>query len=261
MRPAKLLLAVTALVLLVGVPAWGVSNQDGDLLASFDARLDPSTLPRNAPAPIAVGVAGDLRSASGQLDSLPQLRRIVVGINREGQLEDEGLAVCRARRIQPSTPRRARRVCGEAEVGRGHVTVRVHLGSQPPFTVNAKLIAFNGPRRDGNRLILAHAFAPDPPGSFLLTFEVSHRPGRFGTVLTTVLPKQTRPWAYLTHFDLTLHRTYTHRGERRSYASASCAAPAGFTTAVFPFARTTYHFAGGRTLSMSETATCRVAGE
>lgn len=256
-----LLAALAALAVVASAPAWGVIRADGDLIASFEARLNPSALPRSSPAPVSVSVAGDLRSASGQLDALPQLRRIVVAINREGRLTDRGLPVCRARRIQPSTPRRARRVCGGAEVGGGHAIVRVHLGSQPPFTVKARLIAFNGPRRNGNRLIFAHAFAPDPPGSFLLTFEVTRQPGQFGTVLTTVLPRATRGWAYLTHFDLTLHRTYRYRGQRRSYVSASCAAPAGFDSAVFTFARTTYNFAGGRSLSMSETSTCRVSGE
>lgn len=250
-----------AVLLLAAAAAHAVRNQDGDLIASFDGKINPSRLPREAAAPISVRVAGNLSSDSGQLDSLPQLRRISVEINRQGQLFDRGLPVCRARKIQPSTPARARRICPDSQVGRGHVTVRVRLGSQPPFTVRAKLIAFNGPLRNGKRLILAHAFAPDPPGSFVLTFEVSHQPGQFGTVLTTVLPKATRGWAYLTHFDLTLHRTYQYRGERRSYVSASCAAPDGFFSATFPFARTTYFFPGGTEVKMSETETCRVAGE
>lgn len=256
--PARLLLIAAAALLAAAGQALAVSNGRGDLLATFDARLDPSALPREDLAPVAVSVAGSLRSASGQLDRLPQLRRITVAINSQGQLFDRGLPTCRPRRIQPASQANARRACPGAVIGDGQVTVRVHLGAEPPFTVAAKLLVFNGPRRDGNRLILANAYAPDPPGSFLLTFEVERRPGRFGTVLSTTLPPGTRSWAYLTDFSMTLHRTYSWRGQRRSYLSAACAAPAGFATALFPFARTTYRFAGGQTLSMSEAARCRV---
>ncbi len=258
--PARLLVLVAAALLAAAAPVWAVSNGKGDLIVSFDGALSPTKLPRDAPAPVAVRVAGDVRSASGDIDALPQLRRIAVAINRQGQLFDRGLPVCRVREIQPVRQRTARRVCGDALVGKGSVAVRVRVPNQPPFAVKANLLAFNGPRRDGRRLILAQAYARKPPGSFILTFEVSHRAGTFGTVLSTTLPTSARRWAYLTHFDMTLDRTYTHRGQRRSYISAACAAPAGFSTALFPFARATYSFADGQQFTMSEAASCRVAG-
>ena len=48
--------------------------------------------------------------------------------------------------------------------------MQVHIPSQPPFTVKAKLLAFNGPRKNGHKLILAQAYARKPPGAFILTF-------------------------------------------------------------------------------------------
>ncbi len=201
-----------------------------------------------------------MRSASGQGAELPQLRRITVAINRQGQLFDHGLAVCRARQIQPATEAAARRICGDAIVGHGAVDVQVRIPGQLPFAVHAQLLAFNGPRRHGQRLIIAHVYAGKPPGSFSLIFAISRRPGTFGTVLTTTLPPATRAWAYLTHFEMTLRRTYSYRGRRRSYVSAACSAPAGFRTAIYPFAKATYDFAGGPRLSISVAKTCRVAG-
>lgn len=252
---------VVALALLVAAtPVLAVSNGRGDLIASFDARLDPAALPRDRPAPISVRVMGGVRSASGQLDQLPQLLEITVAINRQGRLFDRGLPVCRPRMIQPATPAAALRVCGDALVGRGRVQVRAHVQGQRPFTVPAALLVFNGPRRGGHRLILAHAFAPDPPGSFVLPFEVRQARGQFGTVLSSTVPRRVRPWAYLTYFEMTLHRTYSWRGERRSYVSAACAAPPGFDSAPFPFAHVSYLFADGQRLSMSEAAICKVRG-
>jgi hypothetical protein len=249
------------LLLLTWAPAWAAKNGDGDLIVSFAGGLNPTRLPRTSPVPVAVRVAGGARTVSGNPESLPQLRRITVEINRNGQLFDRGLPICDGPEIQPSTEPEARRVCGGAIIGSGHVTLQARIASQPPFVVHAKLLAFNGPRRDGHRLILAQAYSHKPPGSFMLTFRVDRREGEYGTVLSTALPSRAHNWAYLTHFDMTLHRIYTYRGVRRSYVSAACGAPAGFKTAVFPFARATYGFANGQQLSLSETGTCRVAGE
>lgn len=255
-----LIAAVFAAWALAPGVAPAASNRDGDLLTTFEGGISPAKLPRDRLAPVAVRVAGDVRSASGATDRIPQLRRIQVAINRQGRLFDRGLPVCRARQIQPARERSARRICRGAIVGDGSVEVQVRIPGQLPFQVNAKLLAFNGPRRGGEKLILAQAYADDPPGAFILTFRVKRRRGTFGTVLTTTLPRATREWAYLTHFDLRLHRTYRWRGQRRSYVSAACAAPAGFSTAVFPFARATYSFDSGQRLTVAQSDVCRVAG-
>lgn len=259
MRAAAGLLGV-ALLLALAVPAAAERAQDESVVGSFDARLNPTSLPRSEPAPIGVRVAGEFREASGDPELLPQLRRIRVAINREGRLFDRGLPVCPKRRIEVTSRAASRRACRGAVIGHGEVGVRVKIAEEHGFPVKASLLVFNGPRRHGQRLIYAHAFSPKPPGSFILTFRVSHRDGLFGTVLTTTLPKRAREWAYLTSFEMTLRRTYAYRGRRRSYASAACAAPAGFATALFPFARATYDFAGGASVVIPVTRSCRVKG-
>lgn len=250
------MLALSGLV----AQAGAVSVGDGDLLVTFDGGLSPSRLPRHLAAPVSVRVAGNVKSISGDAGHLPQLRRIAVAINSQGRLFDRGLPVCLPEEIQPATEAAARRICGPALVGRGHVIVQVRIPSQPPFDVKARLLAFNGPRSNGHKVIVAQAYARVPPNSFVLKFRVSHRKGTFGTVLSTTLPVEAQSWAYLTHFDMTLHRLYSYRGIPRSFVSAACAAPVGFRSAVFPFARATYGFASGQRLRVSETGICRVAG-
>lgn len=253
-------LAVAALALLAAAPSWGVSKGEGDLIVTFDGGLSPMKLPRSGSAPVAVHVGGSFRSASGNAERLPQLRRIVVAINRGGKLFDRGLPVCSAKQIHPSTEANAREVCGAAIVGSGRVVVQVRIPEQRLFYVPARLLVFNGPRRDGQKLIYAEAYARNPPGAFLLTFRLTRREGTLGTVLSTTLPASSREWAFLTRFEMRLHRLYSYGGIKRSLVSASCAAPPGFRRAVFPFARATYSFADGQRLSLSESGTCRVAG-
>jgi hypothetical protein len=257
----RLVLTTVALLLVVGVPSWAASAGEGDLFVTFDGGLSPSTLPRNEPVPVAVRVAGNVRSATGDADHLPQLRRITVAINRQGRLYDRGLPVCRAEMIQPASEADARAICRGAVIGHGHVTVQVRIRSQLPYLVPAGLLAFNGPLVDGKKTIVAQVYAKRPPGSFILTFKVERRHGLYGTVLSTTLPQSSWAWAYLLHFDMTLGRTYVFRGQRRSFVSAACGAPRGFDSALFPFARARYRFAEGEHFTVSQTATCRVAGE
>lgn len=258
MGRGRLLTVAAALLLLASAPAWAAIDKDGDLIATFEGGITPKVLPRAAPVPVAVHVAGNFRSASGDSDRLPQLRRIAVMINRQGELFDRGLPTCDVASIQPATQREAREICSSALIGTGHVNVQVRISGQAPFLVKARLLAFNGPRRDGRKLIFAQVYARQPPGSFILTFHLDRRGGELGTVLSTTLPPETQEWAYLTHFDMTLRRTYTHDGVRRSFVSAACAAPPGFDRVVFPFARVVYDFAEGTRLSASESGVCRV---
>ena len=253
------MLLVGALLLCASVPAHAELRQEGNLVVAFDGGLAPKTLPRRTPAPVAVRVAGDIKVTAGT--ALPQLRQITVAINSAGRLDDNGLATCRVKAIQPATEAEAHRVCGDAVVGSGHVTVGVRIPNQAPFSVAARLLAFNGPRRHGSKLILAQVYAKAPPGAFILPFVVKRRHGLFGTTISTTLPASAQGWAYLTHFDMTLERRYRFHGKRHSYISAACAAPAGFPGAVFPFAKATYGFDNGQRLSTTVSRTCRVSKE
>lgn len=256
-RATRLFLVAAAALLCLGIPAQAERNGEGDLVVTFNSGLSPSRLPRQTPAPVAVRVAGDV-ATEGDPSELPQLRTIRIAINRQGRLFDRGLPVCNVGEIQPATEANARRVCGGAIIGSGHVRLLSSIPTQPLLDVKAKLIAFNGPRKNGHKLILAQAYARKPPGAFVLTFRLSRQSGTFGTVMSTTLPKDAQRWAYLTHFDMTLSRTYTYRGEQRSYVSAACGAPAGFDTIVFPFARATYDFATGQSLTTTVARSCRV---
>jgi len=258
MRGAKALLIAAALTLSLSAPASAELFQEGDLRASFEGQINPSKLPRTSYAPVGVRVAGGVRALNGT--RLPQLRTIRVAINEAGRLYDRGLPVCRVKRIQPATEEVAERICGDSIVGDGHVTLVVRLNGQKDFLVKGELLAFNGPRRGKKKLILAQVYSHNPPGAFILTFTVTKRRGVYGTVISTQLPSYARSWAYLTFFEMSLERTYLHAGKQRSYVSAACGAPSGFTKAVFPFAKVSYGFEGGQTLSTSIQRTCRVSG-
>lgn len=257
MRRAGLVAAGLLVALGIASVAQAEVEKQGNVIVAFDGGITPRSLPRTGLAPVAVSVDSDFRAADGS-DPPPQLQTISIGINRAGKIFDRGLPTCKVRKIQPTTLRAARRICGRAIIGSGHVRVRIHFANQPPFTFKGPLLVFHAKRINGKRRMLAQVYGRKPPSAFVLVFKVFKTKGEFGTVIKTTLPKTARGWAYVTHFDMKLRRTYTFRGRRRSYVSAGCAAPNGFPGAVYPFARANFGFAGGKRTSTTIVRDCRV---
>ncbi|MGB7685713.1 MAG: hypothetical protein WBL45_08000 [Solirubrobacterales bacterium] len=232
--------------------------QRGELRVSFTGKINPTKLPRSGSAPIAVSLGA--RVTTIDRSTPPQLRRIEIAINRNGRFDFAGLPTCRIERIQPSSTADALRACGSAKVGEGRFGADVVIPEQSPFPSKGRLVAFNGTER-GRPVILAHVFGTEPiPTSYTFPLRIEHDRDAFGTVLRANLPEVTARIAYVTQISLTLRRQFRHRGQTRSYLSASCPAPKGFPGAVFPMARARLDFTGGPTLTETLTRNCRVAG-
>lgn len=231
-------------------------TERGDLFIRFDGGLVPDALPRQHHAPISVWVTGTVRTLSG--DRPPSLRRITIALNRGGHVQTAGLPTCDRSQINPATSAQALAACRPALVGTGHFSGRAALPEQDTFAVNGKIYAFNAVV-NGRTAILAHVYSGHPvPTSRVIVFHIHHRAGTFGTVLTGDLPVALNHYGYVRQISLRLHRRYRVRGQRRSYLNASCAAPAGFPGAVFPFARASMVFDDGRRLSSTLSRSCRV---
>jgi len=192
----------------------------------------------------------------------PQLRRISISINRNGHFDPTGLPVCPLEEIQPSTTQNALKACRSSLVGEGLFEAKVLLSQQSPFPSQGKVYAFNS-TLDGHPAILAHVYGTSPvPTSFTLPFELHNSSkGTFGTTLVASLPDVTGNSAYVTGISLKLFRRFSYRGKPRSYISAGCPAPKGFSKAVFPFARASLSFKGGKTVRSTLTRSCGARGE
>jgi hypothetical protein len=249
--------------MVVALAAAGASQaevvQEGKVIVAFDGGISPHALPRNGMAPVAVTIDSSFKSVDGS-EPPPQLKTISIGINRRGKIFDQGLPTCRVRKIQPTTISAARRICGGAIVGSGHVQVLVNLANQPPFLFKGPMLVFNAERSGGDRRLLAQVYGRKPPSAFVLSFRIVKASGEFGTVIKTSLPQSASKWAYVTHFDMKLRRVYNYRGQRHSYVNAGCAAPKGFPGAVFAFARASFGFAGGERADTTLIRDCKVSG-
>ena len=131
------------------------------------------------------------------------------------------------------------------------------MPNQRPFNVHTRLAAFNGRTRAGRHAILVHAYSADPPFAFVIPFSVHHRSGAFRTVLVALIRRSAGPWPHIASFAIVVSRHFTSAGRQRSYLSASCPIPDGFTAGFLSFARATYAFAGGNQLITESVRSCR----
>jgi hypothetical protein len=235
--------------------ARGERTQSGDLIVSLNGGISPLELPRDRPAPVAVRLEGEISTADGS--PLPRVARVELELAGHGLLYTHGLAVCPRARLRNASDGQALRRCGPALVGSGSLEAAVFVPNQEPFTIHARLLAFNGRAQGGRTAIWVHAFASDPPVSLVLPFVVRPRRGTFRTALVATLPQAVGYLPHLARFRLTLSRHFFDRGERRSYISASCPVPKPFTAGFLSFARATYGFADERRLSIESVRSCR----
>ncbi len=249
-------LFILAALLGAGV-ARGELSQKGDLRISFDGGFKPSSLPRDRPVPVTVTVEGSIGTTDGSHP--PALRRLEIALNRNAHLFSRGLPACTSALLQSTTTEAALQRCRPALVGHG--SFRATLDStQTPVPVEGQILAFNG-RRHGRPALILHLYGTVPVRvTFVLPLLISHRSGdQLGTILSARVPALAGGLGSITDVKLRVGRTYSYRGKRVGFISASCAAPAGFPGAIFPFARGSFQFADGRQINTTLTRDCTVS--
>lgn len=219
---AALLAACVVLIGAVAGTAGAATVRIGNLVLRADGGFTPQLLPRRTYAPIEFHGHAEIKTTDGSAP--PHLRRIRLDFDRDGLLTTAGLPVCPPNRIEGATPQRARRVCGEALVGTGHVGATVGLpGGGPRVNVRSPLSLFNGPRRGGNPTVIAHARTTVPlPETYVIVIPIEQRRGAFRYRATIDLPEIAGGFGALIHVDAKIGRRYQAGGAERSYVSARC---------------------------------------
>jgi hypothetical protein len=256
----KMTIALIGTAALLAVLASMVSaelTQHGDLFVSFSGGIAPLALPRHTLAPISVSIEGVVRTPPGTKP--PPLREIEIALNRNGVLDTTGLPLCHAAQLEGVTSVQALAACRDALVGNGSFAARASVREQETFAAQGHILAFNG-LNEGHPVILAHVYGTSPaPSAGLITFYIHRLKGAYGTRLNATLTGSLQNYGYVKRIALTLHRTFTYRGQSRSYLSAACSAPAGFSSALFDFAHASMSFQGDATLASTLVRSCRVS--
>jgi hypothetical protein len=257
-RKGGLVAFVAALSLFGTSLASAEIAQEGNIQISFHGSIAPVKLPRKDLAPVGVQMGAKIKTTDGSTP--PRLSEIILDINSHGVINSKGLPLCSLGKLSNSSAARARKVCGDAEVGHGNVTSRVGLPGQGQFATNGPLLAFNG-KYKGKPAIFAHVTSKGTLSiTYVIIFTVKKTHGTYGTSLVAKVPPIASGTGYISAFDLSLKRRYSLRGEQLSYVSASCPLPEGVNIANFNFARSTYVFEDGTKVSSVLKRECKARG-
>jgi len=257
MGPRRRLVTLALLLTVVGAlaaVAHAETIQSGDVRVSFHADFAPTALPRERPAPISVDFEGRISTTDDTHP--PALQRMRIELNSAGEVDARGLARCRPAALQATSSDLALARCRPALVGRG--TFVAQLPVERMLLVGGRALVFNGVV-GGRPGMLIHIYVSDPVRlTLVIPIKISHQEGRFGTVLTTTVPRLAGGSASIVSLKLKIGRRFSVGGESRSYLSAACAAPEGFPGAVFAFARSSFSFSDGRDMHTVLSRSCQV---
>jgi hypothetical protein len=257
MGPRRRFVTLALLLTVVGAlaaVARAETIQSGDVRVNFQADFTPKALPRERPAPIAVDFEGRISTTDGTHP--PALDKLRIELNSAGEVDTRGLTKCPTSALQATSSDLALARCRRALVGKGSFVAQLPV--ERNLLVGGRALVFNG-TVDGSPGMLIHIYVSDPVVlTLVIPIKISHQQGRFGTVLTTTVPRLAGGSASIVAMKLKIGRQFGFGGERRSYLSAACAAPEGFPGAVFPFARSSFKFSDGRTMHTVLSRSCQV---
>jgi hypothetical protein len=229
-------------------------------VASFEAKLSPSKLPRDRTVPVQIRAEGEFLATPE--NHLAQLLSVEIGVNRHGKLITKGLSICRLSQLIATTTRDALTACGPALIGHGVIRATTAFPEQKREHYRAVILAFNGRRKGGGTDIFLHIHgSATGPFTVVVPIKVRRTQGTFGTTFFAEMPPFARRWAYLTKFRFVIGRRFVAEGHRLSVLRASCPAPKGLNGAIFPFARATYRFLTTKTLRATLVGGCHVRNE
>lgn len=189
---------------------------------NFNAALTPHVLPKGSSGPAKLILKGkDTPNASPPLG----LRELVVLADKHLTVDAKGYPVCIPLQIEAKDNITAEKQCKRAIVGRGSEQVEVAIPETSPFQLKSSLVVFNGGYKRGVTTLLIHGYFTAPvPGSIITKVKIkkTHK-GRYGTELTTSMPKIAGGFGAVTAFTIKLGKRFTYRGKRKSVISAECA--------------------------------------
>lgn len=253
--PLRIAAAVAILAtLLAAVSTRAEVTATHNAIISFESHLFPSTLPRNSTAPVGIRLEAHIKARKRREPAA--LTTVELAIHKAAHLSHRGLPVCDASLIDPASTAQALAACPGAHIGYGRIRAHSAFPGSRHLHFIGHVTIFNGRLDNGHPAILLHVFSAQTHASFVFPLTVSHRKGRYSTVLTAHV--RVGRWSRITDFRLILNRTYRYRGKRQSFLSASCPTLSGFSVGYSPFVVAVLGFADGTQKKIAVIGSCRV---
>jgi hypothetical protein len=214
-------LTVIALLAMSGA-ALAIVLRAGPIEVIGEGGFSPTTLPKHETAPITLHGEGRIGTTDGSLP--PILKTLTVWFDKHGAVVTKGLPYCTQGKLAATTTATARKVCAGSIVGEGHGTALIAFPEQRPFKASSPITLFNAAPHDGNPTVLAHAYLSVPaPTTYIVPVEIQKvSSGPFGFRTEAKIPKIAGGAGIPLEGNLTIGKKWSYKGQRLSYANASC---------------------------------------
>ena len=222
MRKKGLIAAAILLPLVLAAGAYAMTLRAGNLIVDAEGGFTPTALPKHTDAPITIFGEGKASTVSGELP--PIVKTLDIEFDRHGHLETQGLEVCKAAKLRATTVPQARKACPGAIVGEGEGQAIVAFPEQKPIPVSSPITLFNGPKKDGDDTVIAHAYTTVPaPTTFIvpIVIEKIHN-GVYGYRTIAEIPKIAGGYGHPISGHLKVGKNWTYKGKKHSYVNARC---------------------------------------
>lgn len=194
----------------------------GNFFFKDDGGISPTRLPRHEPAPVSAIIKDEIGTLDGSHP--PAIESVIAYFDKTIEVNAKGLPACKKTQLVARSTASAKKACPRAIVGAGEGEVEVAFPEQAPFTAKGPIVLFNGGIQGATTLLLIHAYVAVPaPTAVIATVKITrvHR-GPFGLHVVAQIPKIAGGFGSPINYKITLGRTFTYKGKKESYLTASC---------------------------------------
>jgi hypothetical protein len=196
--------------------------QVGNLFLRDNGGISPSKLPKHKQAPISANLNAQIGTVDGSHP--PAIMSVIADFDKSIQVNAKGLPVCKEGQLVARSTVAAKKACLQAIVGSGEGEVEVAFPEQKPFSAKGQIVLFNGGVHGGTTLLFIHTYVDVPaPTAVIATVKITHiHRGHYGLHTVSQIPAIAGGAGSVTRFKLTINRTFTYMGKKKSYLTASC---------------------------------------
>jgi hypothetical protein len=244
---------IFGLIVVAGALAQPKVVRVGNLVFRDNGGISPTKLPKHKQAPISAYLNGQI----GTIDDShpPAIKSVIADFDKSIHVNAQGLPVCNEDQLVARSTVDAKRACADAIVGSGEAEVEVAFPEQKPFAAKGPIVLFNGGVHGGTTLLFIHTYVDVPaPTAVIATVKLTriHR-GHYGIHAIAQIPAIAGGAGSVTKFKLTINRTFTYKGKKENYLTASC------PTGVY-YAEGKVQFSDSTTLKVTHVLPCTPIG-
>ena len=251
---ATAIAATAALTASVALAGPTVTGPDGNT-QSIETVIAPKKLPKKTFAPASLKVVTKTTSTTAANGVPSPAVRATIDFDQGAAIFTKGLPTCNPGQLQNTSTEKAEEECGDARIGGGIAHALLRVGEKV-IPAEQTVTAFNGTPKGGKPTVLLHSYGTLPVQTTLVLFGTvsNYNKQGFGPRLDISIPLIAGGTGALTEFQVTIKKSWTYKGQKRSFISAECDNK-GFKT------RSVFTYLDGEALEALHTQSCTQAPE